>query len=61
MGCNLQAAPLDLSGVDLGKTSGQRLKQDHKWTLVLIIKLSLPLLLSVVRTLCVCVGGGGGQ
>ncbi len=44
-----QVAPLDLSGIDLSKLSGQRLKQDHKWTFMLIVKLSLPLLLSIVR------------
>ncbi len=42
--------PLDLSGVDLSVSSGQKLKVDHKWTFFLVLKLALPVMLSIVRT-----------
>ncbi len=35
--------------MDLGATSDQRLRADHKWTLCLVLKLSAPVLLSIVR------------
>jgi hypothetical protein len=44
-----QVSQLDLSNVDLGKPSGRKLHRDYKWTLMLLLKLSLPVLLSVVR------------
>ncbi len=46
-------APLDLSGVDLSKPSGQSLRPDKRWTVTLIFKLAAPLALALVRdTLC---------
>ena len=45
-------APLDLSGVDLSKPSGERLRRDHKWTLFLILKLSVPVILGGVSCRC---------
>lgn len=35
--------------MDLSATSDQRLRADHKWTLYLVLKLSAPVLLSIVR------------
>ncbi len=46
--------PLDLSGVDLSVSSGQKLKVDHKWTFFLVLKLALPVMLSIVRTARCC-------
>ena len=44
-----QVAPLDLSGVDLSAASGDRLKRDRRWTFILMIKLSIPLFVAIVR------------
>ncbi len=44
-----QVAPLDLSGIDLGRPSGQSLRVDYAWTVHLIWKLSLPILVAIVR------------
>ena len=44
-----QVAPLDLSGIDLGRPSGQSLRVDYAWTVHLIWKLSLPILVTIVR------------
>jgi hypothetical protein len=41
--------PLDLSGVDLSLPSGEKLTQDHSWTVQLVCKLSAPLLIAMVR------------
>ena len=43
-----QVAPLDLSGVDLSKPSGQKLRVEHRWTIFLILKLAVPVLISMV-------------
>ena len=48
-GLGLQVSQLDLSNIDLGKPSGRKLRRDYKWTLILLTKLSLPVLLSIVR------------
>jgi hypothetical protein len=45
----MQVAPLDLSGVDLSKPSDQKLRVEHRWTIVLVLKLAVPVLLSIVR------------
>jgi hypothetical protein len=45
----IQVAPLDLSGVDLSKPSDQKLRVEHRWTIVLVLKLAVPVLLSIVR------------
>ena len=44
-----QVEQLDLSRVDLGQPSGRQLQRDYKWTVMLLLKLSLPILLSIVR------------
>ncbi len=43
-----QVAPLDLSGVDLSKPSDQKLRVEHRWTIYLILKLAVPVLISMV-------------
>ena len=51
-------APLDLSGVDLSRPSGQKLRADKTWTLLLVLKLALPVMLSIARRGSVTVPGG---
>lgn len=44
-----QAAQLDFSEYDLTKHSEKSIKRDCRWTLSLCAKLSMPLVLTVVR------------
>ena len=42
-----QVSQLDLSNVDLSAPSGRQLHRDYKWTLMLLLKLSAPVMVSI--------------
>ena len=49
--CLSQISNLDFSNIDLSKPSGRALRTDLKWTSVLLLKLIVPIIVTIVRGL----------